>query len=893
MLVDNSSELDEKVLKQLALRCHSDFEFFAKTCLKVVGKNGELAPFILNKEQKALHNKLELQLVTKKKVRAIILKARQIGISTYIEGRFYWQLWRTKVGKTLRAFILTHQGEATDNLFNMAKRYHENMPPHLKPPLSRSNIKELIFADTGCCYSVATAGGVEIGRGSTLHYCHLSEMAFWPNPEMHVTSLLNTALSGADGTESIIESTANGIGDVFHRYWQAAAKEQSEYEAIFFPWFFHDEYRSEVPETWNCPEELLEYGQIYELDWEQLYWAYLKNRESAFAAGLPDDKFTPKFRQEYPACIEANQRVGTNRGYIPISEVRFGDKVSTGMVSKIYKNGLKETVKIKTEMGYSVICTKDHLIQLQNSNWEKSENLLNKFIKLQKPIFAEKLTSVNWSKFPCVKSEVVIDSNFGRFLGFFMGDGCWHDNTLSIACDAQDEDVIDSLKQTLSMIIGEPSERLTGTKKGCKELRISRKDFQEILEALDVIDMSTKPHRRVKVPDCIWRSPRHVIKEFLRGLFEADGFAGYAACRVSLFSKHKEFLEDVQKLLLGFGMTCIVKSQNKINTAGYTYIGNVLEMRSAEARAFLKEVGFVSKRKQGKLEAFKPLGIGGRKASPMLLVDKIVSIENIGLREVIDLTIPDTHCFDASGIMVHNCADEAFVTSGESFIPAMAILRARKPPEPIRGTGPIVIGIDPARTGDLVGIIDRCGRRMGERIAERWEPGGNLVHLSERIAKVLDKIRPDAVCIDVGGNGAGVYDNLLDWGYGGIIHAVNFGSKPVGRGPTGDEMYFNRRAEMYDNLRAWFNTEGGVQIPDDDALQTDLTSIKVGPGATRYNNNNELIIEDKDKIKQRLGASPDLGDAAALTMAVTFYHRAEANWQPPPPRRKTNRRTGY
>lgn len=537
-LIDDNAVLEKA--KALAILCEEDFELFAKICLKIVDKEGRVYPLILNNEQRILHKKFEEQLKTKGKVRAIILKGRQQGCSTYIEARFYWKLWKTKQGRTLRTYILTHREEATDNLFGMAKRYHDNMPSHLRPPLSRSNTKELIFADTGSNYSVATAGGVEIGRSLTLHYVHSSEVALWPNAEMHVTSLLNTALSGAPGTESIIESTANGIGNVYHRYWQDAAKGKSEYEAIFLPWFWHEEYKTDVPEGWEPSGEFLEYGQVYELTWEQLYWAYIKNREAATAAGLPHDKFTPKFQQEYPAN-----------------------------------------------------------------------------------------------------------------------------------------------------------------------------------------------------------------------------------------------------------------------------------------------------------------------------------------------------------------ADEAFITSGESFIPAMSILKARKPEIKIQGTGPVIIGVDPARTGDLVGIIDRCGRRAGERICETWEPGGNLVHLSERIAHVLDKIRPDAVCIDVGGNGSGVYDNLLEFGYGGIIHAINFGSKPIGRGPTGDEMYFNRRAEMYDNLRQWFNTEGGVQIPDLDTIQMDLTAIKVGPGATRYNNNNELIIEDKEKIKSRLGHSCDIGDALALTFAVTFYHRAEANWQPPPPRRKTNRRTGY
>src|SRR6185437_3509629 len=157
-LVDNSSELDVNLLRATALKCYEDFEYFAKTCLKIADKGGNLSPLILNSSQRRLHDHLENQLKTKGKVRVICLKGRQMGISTLVEARYYWKLWRTKVGKTLRAFILTHTGEATENLFNMAKRYHDNMPKHSQPPLSKSNIKELVFADTGCNYAVATAG---------------------------------------------------------------------------------------------------------------------------------------------------------------------------------------------------------------------------------------------------------------------------------------------------------------------------------------------------------------------------------------------------------------------------------------------------------------------------------------------------------------------------------------------------------------------------------------------------------------------------------------------------------------------------------------------------------------------------------------------------------------
>ena len=117
-------------------------------------------------------------------------------------------------------------------------------------------------------------------------------------------------------------------------------------------------------------------------------------------------------------------------------------------------------------------------------------------------------------------------------------------------------------------------------------------------------------------------------------------------------------------------------------------------------------------------------------------------------------------------------------------------------------------------------------------------------------------------------------------------------SNPITTGPTGDDIYFNRRAEMYDLCREWFEQEGGVQIPDDDGLQGDLCAAQWGPGMTRYNSNNELILEEKDSIKKRLGASPDLGDAAVLTFAVPMSHVASAKNQPPPPKRG-RRRTGY
>ena len=144
--------------------------------------------------------------------------------------------------------------------------------------------------------------------------------------------------------------------------------------------------------------------------------------------------------------------------------------------------------------------------------------------------------------------------------------------------------------------------------------------------------------------------------------------------------------------------------------------------------------------------------------------------------------------------------------------------------------------------------------------------------------------------IDVGGVGAGVYDTLVDMGYGQLCNPVNFGSGPIGLGPTGDRMYANRRAEMYDEAREWFEQPGGVQVPDRDDFQADVTAPMWGPGATRERNN-ALVIEDKEKIKERLGRSPDLNDAFILTFAVPFAGTMMSN-NVSRPKRKTGR-AGY
>lgn len=501
----------ERAVRQ---KLKDDFEHYASRCLKIRSKSGEVLPFALNRSQRYLHGRLQAQLESKGKVRALVLKGRQVGISTYIGGRFYWRISH-RFG--VRAFILTHLDTASDNLFGMAKRFHENCPDLVRPDTGKSNAKELYFRELDSGYKVATAGTAEVGRSETIQLFHGSEVAFWPNAQNHSAGI-RQAIADADGTEDIRESTANGIGNSFHAEWKAAERGDSEYEPIFIPWFWHEEYAKPAPDAWSCSDIWRDYATAYQLSAEQLYWAWAKNRELAVIAGGSTDEPCWQFKQEYP-------------------------------------------------------------------------------------------------------------SN----------------------------------------------------------------------------------------------------------------------------------------------------------------------------------------------------------------------------------------------------ADEAFQTSGEqAFIEPAIVMKARK--GKASGYGPIVLGVDPARGGgDKTGLVDRQGRRLGGHICKLIDQN-DLMAVAGEVQREVQRIKPVKVIIDTTGLGAGLYDRLREL-LGDMIEGVNFGARAYDF-----RHYANRRAEMWDQMRQWFEDPAGVQIPDTDTLQGDLCSIVRGKGATQFNSSGQLVLESKDHIRERVSFSPDLGDAAALTFAVDLSAATMTDW---------------
>ena len=287
----------ERAIRQ---RLKDDYRHYSSRCLKIRPKDPRAGnqAFILNRAQEYLHERLEHQRATTGKVRALVLKGRQQGISTYIGGRFYW---RTTHGRGIRCFILTHEQEATNNLFAMVERYHEHCPVLVKPNTGASNAKELYFDKLESGYAVGTAGTKAVGRSQTIQFMHGSEVAFWPNAATHFAGVVQ-AVPDMPGTEIILESTANGVGGEFHERWQQAEAGIGDYIAVFIPWFWQEEYRRDVPTGFEYDDEEREYATLHKLTPEQMAWRRNKIAE------LKDPLL---FKQEYPAtAAEAFQMSG-------------------------------------------------------------------------------------------------------------------------------------------------------------------------------------------------------------------------------------------------------------------------------------------------------------------------------------------------------------------------------------------------------------------------------------------------------------------------------------------------------------------------------------------------------------------------------------------------------
>lgn len=298
--------------RQRRRQLRDEFPLYAARCLQLRSKAGQILPLMLNDCQQHLHARLEAQRADSGRVRAVVLKARQWGCSTYVAGRFYWRVTHRR---GVRAMVMAHKRDASNNLFAMVERFHAHCPAPLRAATGAANARELAFRGLDSGYVVATAGATETGRSDTVQYFHGSEVAFWPNARQHAAGVMQT-VPAADDTEVILESTANGVGGLFHDLYRAGERGEGPYIAVFVPWFAHRAYRAGAPDGWQPPAAIADYAALHRLDPGQAHWCWQKNAELARACGGQADEICWMFRQEYPATAEEAFQAGGHESFI-------------------------------------------------------------------------------------------------------------------------------------------------------------------------------------------------------------------------------------------------------------------------------------------------------------------------------------------------------------------------------------------------------------------------------------------------------------------------------------------------------------------------------------------------------------------------------------------------
>lgn len=305
--------IERGVLEEVVIRDRGkkDPEYFDRHCLKIQTKNAGLISLVDNPVQKKIEESIARQRLAGKPVRIKIPKARRHGVSTKVQAAFFRD---AMFESNISMMTICHDLESARNLREMFDRFYKHYPLS-KPRKTGTSDKWWKFKDTDVSYLIDTADELDTGRSFTLHRLHISEVAFYRNPEVLMTGLLRS-VDRNPNTVIVAESTANGFGG----WWYEFVKADNGYDLLFFPWY--DDAGNSIPfknerEKEEFADSLTSYESellAKEISLEQLNW-----RRTEIKEGFNGDESL--FQQEYPATLDESFLV-SGRPYFQMGLVR-------------------------------------------------------------------------------------------------------------------------------------------------------------------------------------------------------------------------------------------------------------------------------------------------------------------------------------------------------------------------------------------------------------------------------------------------------------------------------------------------------------------------------------------------------------------------------------------
>lgn len=270
---------DTKVMGELSmLRMAHDFEWWAFTCVKIQDKSTKkMVPFKLRLAQRILLSEMESMRLVGKPIRVILLKARQWGGSTLVQIYMAWiQLYHETGWHSAIVADVEDQARNIRSMYSKLLRYYPDDIQKITMAPFEGSSKNRYLVERGCIMSIGSAQKPDSLRSFDLAMLHLSEVGLWrqtagKSPEDLVQALIG-ALSRGRNTLLVEESTAKGVGNYFHRRWQAATTGQSNSVPVFIPWHKIDLYRlsaEEINTTYGDYEKFVASWT----DYDRFLWA--------------------------------------------------------------------------------------------------------------------------------------------------------------------------------------------------------------------------------------------------------------------------------------------------------------------------------------------------------------------------------------------------------------------------------------------------------------------------------------------------------------------------------------------------------------------------------------------------------------------------------------------
>lgn len=239
------ADLAYKALKESIQRTRLvyDFEFWAITCCKIQDKvTKQPIPFRLRVPQRILLKRLEEMRTGGLPIRVIICKARQWGGSTLVQ---LWMSWiQLFIKENWHSAIIADVENQAKNIRAMYTRMAEKHPKEIQQvefsPFEGGQ-KAKIIKSRGCIIDIGSAQQPDSLRSSDLSMLHCSEVGLWKDTQKKTAKdliqTLRAMIVDVPYTAIILESTAKGVGNFFHKEWQKAERGETNYEPVFIPWF--------------------------------------------------------------------------------------------------------------------------------------------------------------------------------------------------------------------------------------------------------------------------------------------------------------------------------------------------------------------------------------------------------------------------------------------------------------------------------------------------------------------------------------------------------------------------------------------------------------------------------------------------------------------------------